>query len=100
MGRIACVLRSRACLAEPPALSPSTMNSSVPSGSSLAQSVSLPGRRSLRAEVAVLHPLDDRAQQRTAAVHIIGEVMVEMVADRVLDEARGLEAGEAVLGLA
>ena len=30
IGRIAWVLRSRACLAEPPALSPSTMNNSVP----------------------------------------------------------------------
>ena len=34
---------SRACLAEPPAESPSTMNSSFRSGSSEAQSVSLPG---------------------------------------------------------
>ena len=41
-------------LADPPAESPSTMNSSVPSGLSEAQSVSLPGRRSLRPEVAVL----------------------------------------------
>ena len=40
-------LRSRACLAEPPALSPSTM-SSVPSEPSLAQSASLPGSLSLR----------------------------------------------------
>ena len=104
MGRIAWVLRSRACLAEPPALSPSTMNSSVPSGSSDEQSVSLPGRRSLRALVAVLrctsrsarpaeallHPLDDRAEQRSAAVHVVGEIMVETVADGGLDEARRL----------
>src|SRR5471032_1864741 len=34
---------SRACFAEPPAESPSTMNSSFRSGSSEAQSVSLPG---------------------------------------------------------
>src|SRR3546814_1862017 len=54
IGRIACVLRSRACLAEPPAESPSTMKISVPAGSSAEQSVSLPGRRSLRDEVAVL----------------------------------------------
>jgi len=54
MGRIAWILRLRACLAEPPALSPSTMKISVPSGSSLLQSVSLPGRRSFLAEVAVL----------------------------------------------
>ena len=46
-GRIACVLRSRPCLAEPPAESPSTMNSSLSSGSVEAQSASLPGRLSL-----------------------------------------------------
>src|SRR5204862_3855098 len=44
--------------------------------------------------------LDDRAEERSAAVHIVGEIMVEMVAHRGLDEARGLEAGQAVLGLA
>src|SRR3546814_8200551 len=38
IGRIACVLRSRACLAEPPAESPSTMKISVPAGSSAEQS--------------------------------------------------------------
>jgi hypothetical protein len=41
-------------LGEPPAESPRRMNNSVPAGSSLAQSVSLPGRRSLRELVAVL----------------------------------------------
>ena len=44
MGRIACVRRSRPCLALPPAESPSTMNSSVNSGSRSEQSASLPGR--------------------------------------------------------
>ena len=80
----------------------------------MTQSVSLPGRRSLRALVAVLRwtsrsarrrrrssiALDDRAEERAAAVHVVGEIMVEMVAHRGLDEARGLEAGQAVLGLA
>ena len=45
--------RSRPCLAEPPALSPSTMNSSDSSGSVLSQSASLPGRLS-RPLIAVL----------------------------------------------
>ena len=49
---------------------------------------------------AVLGALDDRAQERAAAVHVVGEEMVEMVAHRGLDEARRLEAGQAVLGLA
>ncbi len=43
-GRMACVRRSRPCLAEPPALSPSTMNSSLSAGSVDEQSASLPGR--------------------------------------------------------
>ena len=43
-GRTACVERSRPCLAEPPAESPSTMKISAISGSLTMQSASLPGR--------------------------------------------------------
>src|ERR1700749_1493385 len=43
-GRTAWFSRLRACLAEPPALSPSTMNSSDLAGSRSWQSASLPGR--------------------------------------------------------
>ena len=43
-GMIACVLRSRACLAEPPAESPSTRKISHSSGSCDVQSASLPGK--------------------------------------------------------
>ena len=43
-GSTACVERSRPCLAEPPAESPSTMNSSASSGFLIVQSASLPGR--------------------------------------------------------
>ena len=43
-GRIACVRRSRPCLAEPPAESPSTMKISESAGSPSWQSASLPGR--------------------------------------------------------
>ena len=42
-GRIAWYVRSRACFAEPPAESPSTMKSSADSGSLIVQSASLPG---------------------------------------------------------
>ena len=42
-GRIACERRSRPCLADPPAESPSTMYSSLRSGSRSWQSASLPG---------------------------------------------------------
>ncbi len=45
--------RSRPCLADPPALSPSTMKSSDSSGLVLSQSWSLPGRFS-RPLIAVL----------------------------------------------
>ena len=44
-GSTACVLRSRPCLAEPPAESPSTMKISASDGSFTEQSASLPGRR-------------------------------------------------------
>ena len=47
-GSTACVLLSRPCLAEPPAESPSTMNSSVSSKFVDLQSASLPGRLSRR----------------------------------------------------
>ena len=43
IGRMACVRGSRACFALPPALSPSTMNSSHSRGSFDEQSASLPG---------------------------------------------------------
>ena len=43
-GRIAWKLRSRASTADPPALSPSTRNSSAASGFAIEQSASLPGR--------------------------------------------------------
>ena len=52
-GRIAWVLRSRPCLAEPPAESPSTMKSSLSAGSVDEQSASFPGRFK-RCETAVL----------------------------------------------
>ena len=48
-GKIACVMRSRACFAEPPAESPSTMKSSASAGSLIVQSASLPGDVSERA---------------------------------------------------
>ncbi len=43
-GSTACVLRSRACFAEPPAESPSTTKISARVGSLTVQSASLPGR--------------------------------------------------------
>ena len=42
-GKIACVCRSRPCFADPPADSPSTINSSDSAGDSEEQSASFPG---------------------------------------------------------
>ncbi len=56
-------------------------------------------RSALRAQ-AFVHAFHDMAEQRLAALHIVGEEVVEMVAHRVLDQARGFGAGQAVLGLA
>ena len=58
-GSTAWVLRSRACLAEPPAESPSTTKISARLGSLTVQSASLPGRvefssADLRGQVACL----------------------------------------------
>jgi hypothetical protein len=61
-GSTACVARLRACLAEPPAESPSTMNSSEPCVAVAEQSASLPGRRSLR--VAVLRSVSRSWRRR------------------------------------
>ena len=50
-GRIACVILSRACLALPPALSPSTINNSVSSKFDDEQSANLPGSLNFLVEV-------------------------------------------------
>ncbi len=88
------------------------MKSSAPSAVFCEQSASLPGRRSLRAArlavdflvLAAAQPLfgalDDEVEQLAAAFGIVGEAMVEGVAQRVFDEALGLGRGQPVLGLA
>src|SRR3546814_1580717 len=45
-------------------------------------------------------PFEDQAEQRAAAVHIVGEEVVEMIANSVLGQPRGLGARQTVLGLA
>ena len=80
------------------------MNSSVSPSVSPLQSVSLPGRRSFLALVAVLRFTSRSAlrlrrssirsitapSRAFAALHVVGEEVVEMVAHRGLDHARGL----------
>ena len=112
-GRIAWNRRSRPCLAEPPAESPSTMYSSLRSGSRSWQSASLPGRadalqRALADdEVARLarrlpgarggqRLLDDAP----AVARVLLEVLREPLGDGGLDLALHLRVAELRLGLA
>ncbi|MCY1294832.1 hypothetical protein D9M70_441470 [compost metagenome] len=66
-GRIAWLARLRACFADPPAESPSTMKSSAPSAVFCEQSASLPGKRSLRTAVLRLTSFSLRRRTRSSA---------------------------------
>ena len=76
-GSTACVLRSRPCLAEPPAESPSTMKSSASDGSFTEQSASLPG--SVEFSSADLRRVRSRAL-RAAARACAAETALRMIA--------------------
>ena len=105
--------RSRPCLAEPPALSPSTMNSSDSSGSVLSQSASLPGRLSrpliavLRrtwrrrrpAGLAGLGRLDDPRGDRVADALVLEQEVFEAGPDHRLDLRPDLGVVQPSLGL-
>src|ERR1700730_15530335 len=89
-GRIACVSRSRACLAEPPALSPSTRKISVRPAPSAVESGGLPGTAQLSGgalarHLALLTPplpllgaLGNAVEQGAAGRRVGAEPMVEM----------------------
>src|SRR3982751_5321865 len=102
-GRIACVLRSRPCLAVPPADWPSTMNSSLLAGSVDEQSASLPGRLS-RCETAVL-PAPPCAAGRVAFNDVraprrfLGEKPPERGRAAPVEGRLRLRAAEPLLGL-
>ena len=71
-GRMAWKRRLRACLALPPALSPSTRNSSLAAGSRSEQSASLPGREfSLRIPLRRTSSRALRAASRARAASVI-----------------------------
>src|SRR5688572_20997984 len=42
---------------------------------------------------SLVHPIEDKAEQRAAPLHMIGEKMVEMVADRIFDQPRSVRRG-------
>ena len=103
-GRMAWVVRSRACLAEPPAESPSTMNSSVPLADWREQSRQLAGQAQLAggrgaldllvlaAPQAVLGALDDEAQQDVGLFRALGQPVVQRVAQQRPRPASGRRA--------
>src|ERR1700732_2984469 len=86
-GSTACVLRSRPCLAEPPAESPSTTNSSASAGSLNEQSARLPG----------LHGLH---YHRARLARVLLEEVAQTRVDDRLHEARDAGVAELGLGLA
>ena len=99
-GSTAWVERSRACFAEPPAESPSTMNSSVSVGSRTVQSASLPGRvefssadlrrvrsRALRAAGAARGGVDRLQDDPPRVGRVLLEELAELAVDDRLDEA-------------
>ena len=66
-GKIACVSRFRPCFADPPALSPSTINISVSSDVRRAQSANFPGNRVFFVADFRLISLADRLRLRSSA---------------------------------
>ena len=111
-GRIAWKARLRPCLAEPPALSPSTRNSSAFSGSRSWQSASLPGRlatsstplrrvssRALRAASRAAAASTTLATMILAGAGFSSSQRFERLADQALDDRLDLGADQLVLGL-
>jgi hypothetical protein len=111
-GRIACVLRSRPCLAEPPAESPSTRKSSDLAGSRSWQSASLPGSEAMLHHAlaacqfarllggfarggGVDHLLDDRLGVRRIFLEPFGQLVRHQAFERLAHLGRD----ELVLGL-
>ena len=109
-GMMAWVSRSRACLAEPPAESPSTRNSSECFGSWLVQSASLPGQRRTRGHAlaldllrrlgALLRVLDGELRDALAGIRMLVEPQRQRIVHEALDQRGGVARGEALLHLA
>ena len=112
-GRIACVLRSRPCLAEPPAESPSTMKISASAGSRTEQSASLPGSvefssadlrrvrsRALRAASRARDGVDRLADDLARLGGVLLEELGEPLVDGGLHEALDRRVAELRLRLA
>src|SRR2546422_2040608 len=111
-GRIAWKLRSRPCLAEPPAESPSTRYSSVSLGSETEQSASFPGSnppssplflrtssRALRAASRARAALTALAMMVRATLGLLKEELAQGVVDHALHDPLDLGVAELGLGL-
>src|SRR3546814_15661034 len=51
-------------------------------------------------DLPLVHPVEHIGEQRLAALHMVGQIMVEMVAHRIFDQPRRLRTGQPVLRLA
>ncbi len=108
-GMIAWNSLSRACLAEPPAESPSTRNSSARIGSCPAQSASLPGSAGPLGDLLALDLLarleatpgvaDRQLRQLQAQFGVGVEPQAEGILHHAGDERRALAGRQALLGL-
>ena len=111
-GRMAWVRRSRPCLAEPPAESPSTMNISHSAGSFSWQSASFPGRPAMsRAPLRRVSSRALRAASRARAASMILPTMAlasagcssrnsdSLLRDRRFDHALHFRRDQLLLGL-
>jgi len=109
-GRIACVSRSRACLAEPPALSP--YEKYLGSGGAVARAIGKLARepqfacRGLARQLALLTPplaflgaFHDTLEQYPCGGRIGAEPMVEMILDGALDQPCRLGGGQPLFSL-
>ena len=111
-GRMACVARSRACLAEPPALSPSTRKISVPfwrvarAVGELAGQAQL-ARRGFALRLLFLPPLepvlglvDDEVEKLVGFLRVLRQPVIEVIAHDVLDQTLRVGRRQLVLRLA
>src|SRR6185436_13819748 len=96
-GRIAWTSRLRPCLAEPPALSPSTRNSSDLAGSFSWQSASLPGSEAMPITLLRLASRALRAASRVAGILL--EPFGHLVGHQAFERLAHLGADQFVLGL-
>ena len=112
-GRIAWRLRSRPCFADPPAESPSTMNSSLDGTPGIVQSLSLPGRfepmrrRALArdlllrraARLARARGQDDARDDAFGDADVLVQPVLERRADQRIDGRQHFGIVQPILGL-